>query len=351
MVLQALLSAVIAAPDDDTPRHVLADAFDELGDARGELIHVGLALEDPNLSDEQRRACAERYEALVRGAGTQWVRELRLPRDVVSFRRGMIEGITLPWADFRPRADQLFAATPLRHLTTWGFTEQGLHEWAFVPWFARLQSLTLRDHEPAVIEAVLKPRELQLRTLLIEGTWNTPPFGRAGTSIIGRWDRLRQLTSLGLIRLGIDASALNELVDRPLRVTALNLTMNRITADGLRVLLRAREGLVRLEVGSNPLGDEGATELASASTLTELEVLRVESTRLSDVGALRLLESPALSRLTHVDLSSNELTDAGAVRLAQVADRGLRFLNVSRNRIGVVGERALRARFGSRVLV
>lgn len=146
MVLQALLSAVIAAPDDDTPRQVLADAFDELGDARGELIHVGLALEDPRLSDEQRRACAARYGELVSGPGTKWVTQLGLPRNVVSFRRGMIEGLSLPWAEFRPRADQLFAATPLRHLTTWGFTERGLHQWAFAPWFARLQSLTLREH-------------------------------------------------------------------------------------------------------------------------------------------------------------------------------------------------------------
>lgn len=197
----------------------------------------------------------------------------------------------------------------------------------------------------------MEPRDLQPRALLIEGSWNAEPFGRVGTSIIARWERLAQLTSLGLVRLGIDDRALDELVDTSLQATALNLTMNRLTADGLRVLLEARAGLVRLNVGSNPLGDAGATMLASASTLAELEMLRVESTRLTDVGALRLLEPNRLMKLTHLDLSGNELSDAGAVRLAQVADRGLHFLNVSGNRIGVTGERALRERFGNRVLV
>jgi Leucine-rich repeat (LRR) protein len=89
----------------------------------------------------------------------------------------------------------------------------------------------------------------------------------------------------------------------------------------------------------------------ASSKLGALEVLRLEATRLTDLAAARLVEPNSLTKLTHLDLSGNELTSAGAVRLAQIAREGLRWLNVSGNRIGVTGERALRERFGARVLV
>src|SRR5206468_162610 len=44
---ERLFAAVAAAPDDDEPRHVLADHLQELGDPRGELIALQLSGKGP----------------------------------------------------------------------------------------------------------------------------------------------------------------------------------------------------------------------------------------------------------------------------------------------------------------
>nr|HEX4316534.1 TIGR02996 domain-containing protein [Kofleriaceae bacterium] len=82
--LAALFAAVDAAPDDDAPRRVLADALLELGDPRGELIALQLA---PVLDDARIRALLDAHRA-------EWAGKLDLIGDVV-FERGFPARVTI----------------------------------------------------------------------------------------------------------------------------------------------------------------------------------------------------------------------------------------------------------------
>lgn len=87
MKLDALLEAVLAAPDDDEPRLVFADYLLEHGDARGELIVVQcererLEREGQTTTPAYRTACWREHELLERfGVG--------------SYRRGFVSRVTL----------------------------------------------------------------------------------------------------------------------------------------------------------------------------------------------------------------------------------------------------------------
>lgn len=76
-----LLRSIIAAPDDDAPRMVLADLLSELGDPRGEFIAC-------QISNAQQRA-----DELLVEHGLAWAGPFPLPVHHWTFRRGFIDAI------------------------------------------------------------------------------------------------------------------------------------------------------------------------------------------------------------------------------------------------------------------
>ncbi len=341
-----LMAAVLAKPNDAAPRLVLADWFAERGDGRGELIHVGLALESDELLGDQRRACERRYAELIAGPGVAWLRELNLPSDTVTFRRGMVEGVSLPWPALRGAADRLFAWAPLQQVTTWGFDATALRQWAHSPWLPRVRELTLRDVPSQHLGAVLGPSELTPHSLTLEFFPNQASFSVEGMLRLADWSHLPRLEALGIIRGGVDDAAMHVLASAGLDVSALTLLVNNIRADGLAAVLARTRRLQTLLIGSNHLGNSLARVLDAQRAVTTLKVLGAEATGLGDEGALTIATGHLAATLTSLDLSSNELSDEGAVRLAEQATLpSLRALSVAYNRIGVRGERALRSRF------
>jgi uncharacterized protein (TIGR02996 family) len=138
-----LLAAVIANPDDDLPRLVMADALDERGDVRGEFIRLQVAVArrwprgwTANLPDESDYAShVNRLRDIIyRGQGQsddailfEWfppigglvfeqvagddIWEVRFDGAITgeaAFRRGFIEEITLSWADWLARHAALY---------------------------------------------------------------------------------------------------------------------------------------------------------------------------------------------------------------------------------------------------
>lgn len=148
------LAAIIARPDD-LPRLVYADWLEERGDPRAEFIRVQVDLANrpwvPGLSpasyDRQREieALRRRELELLGGGPSLPVNGIRYatnedawviaalggwayitPAGTVAdndwtFRRGFVEEVACPWADFARHAAAIRAATPLRRvrLTTW----------------------------------------------------------------------------------------------------------------------------------------------------------------------------------------------------------------------------------------
>lgn len=130
---QSLIAAVIAQPDDDLPRLTYADHLggehaDEKSCMRAEFIRVQIDLwrlpRDRGLSSRWSMLTRRDYEL------QRWLfNDVRLAvfpdGDDVEvlwlYQRGFVEVVTCSWAQFRPRADAMRAATPLRQvrLTTW----------------------------------------------------------------------------------------------------------------------------------------------------------------------------------------------------------------------------------------
>lgn len=146
---EALLRAVLADPDDDAPRLVLADHFDEvepLDHERAEFIRVGCELArhfgepcpdgrrpiigpvtNERLGDLRRREAellgryAARWAKPWDGIFSAGLRATGTEGTPVGFARGFIETITCPAADWLAHADAILSLHPVRRvtLTTW----------------------------------------------------------------------------------------------------------------------------------------------------------------------------------------------------------------------------------------
>jgi len=154
-----LIAEVLAHPDDDTPRLVLADWLTERGDPRGELIAVQCALARP-LVREKAQELAKQELDLLREHGPTWVADHGLDparvtaarrHDAVErargatlmFHRGFADELKTTAADFAAAAP--LARTPLRRLVLTDSTSAALAALADFPGIATLAALRLRD--------------------------------------------------------------------------------------------------------------------------------------------------------------------------------------------------------------
>jgi uncharacterized protein (TIGR02996 family) len=146
-----LLPAVLAAPDDDLPRLVYADALEEAGDVtRAEFIRVQIELaRDPGRVDLKAREAA-----LLAVHGERWLAPLRRKGGALEsrtthaqFRRGFVEVVWMPAYWFVRRAELLFDRTPVTELRVVSATTSQFSDLFASPYFARLRVLDLSDRK------------------------------------------------------------------------------------------------------------------------------------------------------------------------------------------------------------
>src|SRR5262245_32201271 len=88
--LTAILRECVEQPDDDAPRHILADWLEEHGDAeRAEFVRGQLALARMDEDDPARRALASRLEKVRRRKA--WVDSLPEQVSTVHLNRGLMD--------------------------------------------------------------------------------------------------------------------------------------------------------------------------------------------------------------------------------------------------------------------
>lgn len=192
----ALVTAVVAARDDDAPRRVLADALLEAGDARGELIALQLKGDSPEL--EHR---------LLTDHGARWRAELGLESSACEFRRGFIEQVTVAG-----EAEPLAAAwshTPIRRLVL--VSDDALE--AVLP-------LELARLEGLAVEGCAVSAKLAMRLAMhpaADGVRRLSFIAVSGLSecvlplASGRWPKLERLV---IARCGLSATELDVLGQR-----------------------------------------------------------------------------------------------------------------------------------------
>lgn len=178
----ALLSAILAEPDEDTPRLAYADWLDEVGGekncARAELIRVQIELNQiPKGARNYDLEAREKF--LLETHREAWLGPLQaegqpLRRGMAHglFRRGFVEVVWMQAGWFIEWAEVLFARVPARELRV---TKTAIEELAALvasPYFPRLNTLDMSDRrfgDPVARVLTQRPAVAALSRLRLRG--------------------------------------------------------------------------------------------------------------------------------------------------------------------------------------
>jgi uncharacterized protein (TIGR02996 family) len=393
--LDSFLRAIIASPDDDTPRLVCADWLDEHGEPeRAELIRVQCGLARLRYDDGRVSELQAREYRLLSGHLPAWREEYPYGR----FHRGFLEELAYCRPEFFVGAGPtLFPRHPIRDVEIGSQEDPGWGQLvADCPHLARVEMLRLtkqRSHATDFTDflAILASPHLTGLTALdasgghgygddglltLLGVREGPLFGRRDA---GPLPSLHNLRRLALNGMALTDRGVRALAESPLGQTLshLDLSANEgITADGIRALIDSplwsrleelnlgriyfRNGAaVRQVIGALPrsritrLGLGGALfrearhldlaeALATAPSWGRLEALDLSWCSLAGRGIDLLTECPHLAGLRWLNLANTRLTPRDAERLAGCPRlAGLTALRIQSHEMGDAQMKAL----------
>lgn len=341
------VGAVLAAPDDDAPRLVLADFLSGLGDPRGEFIALQCRLAATD--DEARRALRIAENKLLAAHETAWTaaffdvaKSTPFRKVKVVFHRGFLEEATLP-LEALDDLEPLFEAAPvLRRLR---FDSPGFTGETHAPptlagrlssaLLRRVKSLDLRlpaGGDAAAVALAQCPHLTGLHTLHLEATaWPIPDFP---TPVFSGPPETHRLTVAGAWALA-SSPHLKGLRD-------VKLASNALGGAGVKALLEGGWPLVSLDVSGNQLDDDALVAIAAAPHLSTLEHLGLGGGQYSDAALAALASSKTLTSLSSLDLSNSQLGPRGLERfLAALTLPRLKELSLRATGLGDAGVGAL----------
>lgn len=303
---QALLAAIRAHPDEDTPRLAFADFLDESGDAffalwarliRAQIETANAERFSPRwleLVGEQKRLFAARPK--------EWTPNWNTRLGPLAIRRGFREAADLDPYTFPKSFDTAFGSNPIRALSMNLARARKVAALADHPGLAFVETLDLAEN----------------------GHATTPRFLRAAA------EGMPRLRALGLARMELSVSQVDDIL-----------------------AIRGMQNVTALDLSGNPLFQSvthGRPEtLFHGPVMDRLRWLDLADTAPSVAALEALSTSPRSKHLTHLDLSASSLVSEpfgfyGARALAQGgALRGVRYLDLSGQRIGTAGLRELLA--------
>jgi uncharacterized protein (TIGR02996 family) len=320
----ALLAAVCADPDDDTPRLVFADWLDEHDEPeRAEFIR--LQIQSAKLPDGKRKAQLQsREEELLEAHTEEWTEPLRefegsRTGDFYIFRRGFVEVIGSDGEIMAEEGDRVFELAPIREIKFADLEEYA--DLAKCKWFLRLNALDLKGSglshyfDPAPL---IKSRYLA----------NLKRLRLAGEDDNGHLD-LKGVKAL------VAAKYLGNVEDLDLSGNWLNQFNSGTFAHFLTA--KNLPALRKLYLRGVGIRDDGAERLAATRWAEQLTHLDLSRNSIGDRGARAVLASPHLKKLESLDLTGN--IDSPR----QVFDDG-------QEPISAETKRRLKARFGKKVV-
>lgn len=361
-------------------RAVYADVLQARGDPQGDLIATQLALAAAGVEDAETLVAREdivgdelaRIAALLRHADEilnvydeDWSNALvgHQHNDFALFRRGFVESIELHVDTISiATVARILERTPLRaiHFDGRDRDDQALDD-GYLTAFAKLPLAGLRrldlygfDVSPGALRASFE----QLPGLV------GVHFAKAQTDVfdVEVLAPLRALRQLELVRLPIDATAIDRLGALPLAATLEDLTLR--TAESLPNILDVLDGrfprLRSLAIGSSGRVDfrrlapsarlpaqlslrhaevsrASLEALVAHASADQLEALDLERVALGDEGAAIIARSPRLQRLCALNVDGTGIGDLGATALGQCTSARLTDVDISNNPIATLG--------------
>lgn len=210
---EAFLRTISENPDDDGPRLVHADWFEEQGQCdRAELVRIDCEryrLAEAG-ADERTKSKLARQADRLRAAHPEWFDELPEIAGVIwgPLERGFVATIRVTSAvAFLRHAKRIFESAPITNVWFDSLDEDGTQLLAESPWLARLR--LLKAHGSQIGDVALKrlvdsPQIADVRRLFVTASG----IGDAGARAIARSINLGRLTTLFLNsnRIGNDGA-------------------------------------------------------------------------------------------------------------------------------------------------
>ena len=362
---EELLRAAYAG-EDDTERLVYADWLEQNGEvARAQVIHLQCELARTGRFDRRRRELEWELDAVLAELGNRWHAELPvldgiewlalergLPsavraRDVTALREHATaiiaaapavthvelgrmevddEKTDVPWLRSL-RITNVMGANPL--LSTPAEIEIDVGEYEEVDWITRkgkrpLERLTIRNNATVgddLVQTLANAtwarglQTLHMPTSRAEGPasyYDADPRMSAdgATALAG----LKTLEVLQIDRHDAGSKPVERLLGLPklrefsARETGVKkLAFAKLKGDPLEVL----------DLSQNPIGTAGATAIATAPRMRQLQRLVLDTCEIEGLGLVELIRSPIWQTLRWLDLSRNPLGIAGARALAE----------------------------------
>ena len=356
-----LLNGVLAAPDDDGPRLILADRYADDGDPRGEFIRLQCLAACLPVGDAARVEAERVARELFDTHAVEWMAPFRGWAGGVEFRRGFVEAANVEAKMFLARGAKLFALAPIRHLRLLD-VGGSLARVMASPLLTRLDELTIyaqylghrlgtalsgsphlrglralrvgrNDWHSAGVEALTDAPWPMLAELDISGN----EMEMSGLMALLDAPFVSQLTNLNLSQNYFNSSALDLLLDgRALpRLRSLSLSGNRLARNPPTGEPRAdsfASPVESLDLAGNNLTGADVERFTNRFDLPNLRELRLSGNHLGSPGLIALGRSQLFPRLRLLDLSENHINDQGLLAcLADAPEGELRELSLTGN--------------------
>ncbi len=300
---ELLLQTVVDDPDNHDARQVYADALVGANDPRGEFILLDTALDGP-LAIRKREAMKRQREALFEANAKKW-----WPYKGVRFRvhRGFVTSVsgTLKSLD---AASKLFQTEPITEVEVRSITGvDGVERLLKAAWLPRIHRLVVRGkiRDDGFAALVASPAAQKLRALNVTGN-----------------------------RIGADGIA--KLASNLPEVRALVLTNNKIGKGGIVGLLKWKyvDKLEALYLGNCDLDAAAVGALLDGPPLAKLAKLALAGNQLGNsVGAQFEKHASKLPALRHIDLTKTGIQTAGAKQVAAAKLPTVKRIDLRANRI------------------
>lgn len=377
MTEEFLLEMILADPDDEASRLMLADWYTRHGSVRGDFIRLQCEAARLDEEDPQRIELESRARLLLAPHQQEWVGPLASHVPRWEFRRGFVEAIHIPADAFLTHAEELFRLAPLRHIAFFNFNPcwrdlvasehlARLRSLAFSPNFSwRVHDFFDTQLEDDSIYRLARDARLDsLRA--IDLSWNRIGDTGCAAMAASQWQAALESLDLSHNHIGRAGAAILSAEKKFSNVQRLSLGHNTIGNEGFTQLLAAPSlRVVRVEnnnidalppglsnvawtalfLDGNPLRPETVPNLAKALASPNLRQLSLGACALGNAGAITLARAPhALSKLA---LPLNDIGDEGALALANAGWPRSLSLDLRDNRIGPDAAKALHATFDS----
>jgi uncharacterized protein (TIGR02996 family) len=360
----ALLAAILAEPDEDTPRLVYADWLDENGQGdRAAFVRAQVEAARVEPFGPQARAATLRADELLNRNWKEWTATIRDLVAELRFERGFVTEVAAEPRAFLGVADEVFAAHPVQALRLDPHSNPDFRT-AFAPVFdlasvkplrrlafARQTEFWDEDYQALAHSAHLAGlTDLAFPECRVDVPWLEDVLRGDSFPALAGLD-VSDSTNLG----PCVAEALAESRHRDLR--RLDLSGVYVTSDDLQKLLVSRclRRLEELRLGWLPGRKDGGPlfhmDIGWVIPWERLVVLDLARQRLGNEGVKEIVRKPECAALRWLGLADNALTREGVRMLAAAKHLNLHHLDVRGNWLHSSDIAALRDRYPDAVVL